>query len=408
MPLRTWVRVVTVCTVTETLRGELTWEQRRLLEVIYEPFRLSGHWPVWQYVSLTMEQQHNVDAADILQTIPAAGSGQRAYGLLWRHGSFEPNPDSEIALTVAGLRSVSDAALLKEMFVQVLKAAATALSQVKPDPHKAVPTTIEHEIVTALARQDQRMSAEVNDLPPVGLGLEVAKRRIRVLFEHEPFPVSFSRPSTASEDWTMTVPPFLRRYKDIATVDDYLDRVIADYVPPEMPSAPISPHPLDVPYAAGYLDAVWRAVTGKRLFANLDPASTARLTESCANAEEFNSLMSALADVLSRVAKPDVAEPPQGGALEQVRDWLLPQLEPEAAGRAGDAFSTLIALRRVRVSTQHADARQKAVTAFRDLGLTYPPADWNDTWQRITVMAQGAFDVIREEIRSGLKSSSTP
>ena len=407
MPLRTWVRLVTVCTVAETLRGELTWEQRRLLEVIYEPFRLSGHWPVWQYVSLTMEQQHNVGAADILQTIPAAGSGQRAYGLLWRHGSFEPNPDSEIALTVAGLRSVSDASLLKEMFVQVLKAAATALSQVKPDPDKAVPTTIEHEIVTALARQDQRMSAEVNDLPPVGLGLEVAKRRIRVLFEHEPFPVSFSRPSTASEDWTMTVPPFLRRYKDIATVDDYLDRVIADYVPPEMPSAPISPHPLDVPYAAGVPGRGVACRDREEAVRESGSASTARLTESCASAEEFNSLMSALADVLSRVAKPDVAEPPQGGALEQVRDWLLPQLEPEAACRAGDAFSTLIALRRVRVSTQHADARQKAVTAFRDLGLTYPP-DWNDTWQRITVMAQGAFDVIREEIHSGLKSSSTP
>jgi hypothetical protein len=178
------------------------------------------------------------------------GRGQRSYGLLWWHGSFEPNPDSEIALTVAGLRHVSDASLLTETFLQVLKAAATALSQVKPDPHRAVPTTIGHEIVTALARQDQRMSAEIKDLPPLGLGLDVAKRRIRVLFEHEPFTVSFSRPSTASENWTMTVAPFLRRYKDIATVDDYLDRLIADYVPLEMPSAPISPHPLDVPYAA--------------------------------------------------------------------------------------------------------------------------------------------------------------
>jgi hypothetical protein len=83
----------------------------------------------------------------------------------------------------------------------------------------------------------------------------------------------------------------------------------------------------------------------------------------------YNSFMSALADVLGRVANPGAANPPQRGALEQVRDWLVPQLDADAGDRVATAFETLIRLRHIRVSTQHADARHKAVDAFRRIGV---------------------------------------
>ena len=114
---------------------------------------------------------------------------------------------------------------------------------------------------------------------------------------------------------------------------------------------------LDIPYAVGDLDAVWKNRTGSHLFVNLDPASVGRLTQACGSEEEFNSLMSALADVLGQVVTPGQSSPPQRGALEAVRDYLAAGLDADVADRVGAAIGTLIRLRHLRVSAQHADAR---------------------------------------------------
>jgi hypothetical protein len=79
----------------------------------------------------------------------------------------------------------------------------------------------------------------------------------------------------------------------------------------------------------------------------------------------FNSLMSALADVLGQVMTPGTAAPLQRGALGAVRDYLAGSLDADAAERATAAGKTLIGLRRIRVSTQHSGARHKAVAEFR-------------------------------------------
>ena len=113
--------------------------------------------------------------------------------------------------------------------------------------------------------------------------------------------------------------------------------------------------------------------------------------------------MSALADVVGQVVKPGAAGPPQSGALEQVRDWLVPRLDADAGDRAATAFGTLIRLRHIRVGTQHADARHKAVQAFREIGLPFPPPSWVDAWTHIAVMARGALAALREEVNAGLR-----
>ncbi len=201
------------------------------------------------------------------------------------------------------------------------------------------------------------------------------------------------------------MPAILRAYRGISTVNDYLDRVVEQVEPPEAPSVPPSANPLDIPYAVGYLDSVWKSRTDSRLFVNLDPASAARLTLRCGSEEEFNSLMSALADVLGQVVVPGKANPPQRGALEAVRDYLMAELDAEVADRVGSALGTLIRLRHIRVSTQHADARHKAVEAFRDIGLQFPPLTWDQAWTHIAAMAKGALDVIREEVHADMPQS---
>ena len=128
----------------------------------------------------------------------------------------------------------------------------------------------------------------------------------------------------------------------------------------------------------------------------------ARLTVSCGDEEDFNSLMSALADVLGQVVRPGTSTPLRGSALEAVRDHLIPQLGVDAAERVTGAFGTLIRLRHIRVSTQHSDARHEAVAAFGEIGLSFPPVSWEQAWAHVASIAGGALDVVREEVHVGL------
>lgn len=113
----------------------------------------------------------------------------------------------------------------------------------------------------------------------------------------------------------------------------------------------------------------------------------ARLTQACSTEDEFNSLTSALADVLGRVVQPGQVAPPQRAALEAVRDYLASALDGDAAGRVTGALDTLIRLRRIRASTQHSNARRRAVTAFQEIGLSFPPPSWEHAWAHIAVQA---------------------
>ena len=225
--------------------------------------------------------------------------------------------------------------------------------------------------------------------------------KLREMLDHEPFLYSVVHQPTQGGPWTVQVPAVMRGYRDVATIEGYIDRVTELLAPPPPPTVPLSIGALDIPYAVGYLDAVWQTRIGSHLFVNLDPASIARLTQACSSEQEFNSIMSALADVLGQVVAPAAAAPPQRRALETVRDYLLPLLDADAANRVSAAFETLIHLRHIRVSAQHADARHRAVTAFQEIGLAFPPASWGQAWLHVASLAMGALDVLREEVHAG-------
>lgn len=78
-------------------------------------------------------------------------------------------------------------------------------------------------------------------------------------------------------------------------------------------------------------------------------------------------------------------------------------LDASAGARASAAFGTLIFLRHIRVSTQHSDARHRAIAAFKEIDLPFPPITWEQTWVHIAVLAKGALDIIREEVHAGLR-----
>ena len=383
------------------LREPLSPEQERLIRVIFEPFDQTGEWPIWQYVDLTLDSRFGIDtAADILASLPSAGERgpmSLSYALTWRQDSHaRPRLDVPIALTVAGLRHLPEAKPLLRAFVTMIRHLVDRKRNLAPSPAKVVEATVTSaEIASELLRASSGTGAAT----PV----DATMRKLRQLLAHEPFLYTVVQQlDPAKEEWTLQVPAVLRAYRGLATIDDYLDRVIEQVAPPGPPPVPLSFSALDIPYAVGYLDAVWKNRTGSHLFVNLDPASVARLTQACGSEEEFNSLMSALADVLGQVVTPGQSSPPQRGALEAVRDHLTAVLDAGAANRVGAAVGTLIRLRHVRVSTQHSDARHRAVAAFQGIGLAFPPVSWDGAWLHIAMAAKGALDVLREEVHAGL------
>jgi len=376
----------------------LTAEQMDLLSAIFDPFDSSGDWPVWQFADLTLDRR-GTDAADVLASLPVAGSSQprsRNYGLVWRSDShMQPQPDSVVALTVAGLRQVSGAGPLLGAFLTTIRFLVEQQRNLVPSPARVVEATVTSE---AIEKELLTASIEGRRLrPPASLFM----RKLRVVLGHEPLLNSaVQQPQPGVEQWTVRVPAALRDYRGVDSIEDYLDQVTELVAPPAPPSVPFSAGPLDIPNSVGYLDAVWESTTGSHLFVNLDPASVGRLTQPCGSEEEFNSLMSALADVLGQVVTPGTAKPPQGKALEAVGDYLAGSLDTDAAERAAAAVMTLIRLRHIRVSTQHRDARHKAVAAFIEIGLLFPPASWAQAWTHIAVTAISALNTLREEVHA--------
>jgi hypothetical protein len=237
----------------------------------------------------------------------------------------------------------------------------------------------------------------------LGPAAEVIVRKVGQLLEHEPYLWhGFSRPDRESERWELRIPASIRDFCDVTSVEDYIDRMEQLVTPPGPPPQPLTAAPLDIPYAVSFADAVWESRTRFPLFARPDPASIARLTQACDSEGTFNSLMSALADVLSQIAKPGAGKAPRAGALEDVRKYLDEVLEPPAAARCSDAISTLIKLRTIRHGIEHGDARAKAVAAYAELGLSFPVASWPQAWAQISAMVCGALDVLREEAHAGL------
>lgn len=382
------------------LRGQLDPYQQLLLRETFTPFDQMGEWPVWAYVDHQLDSKGLV-AADVLASLPVAGGaggGRMRYGLTWNSDShWLPNDRTRLALTVAGLWHLESAsAPLLVAFKDTVRFLVERRRHITPSPLEVVEVVVtSHEVGRWLA------GSGAGGLH--GPAADVILRKVGDLVEHEPYLWhGFNRPDLESERWELRIPISIRDFRDVTTVEEYIDHVEQLVAPPEPPSQPLSAAPLGIPYAVSFADAVWESRTGFPLFARPDPASIARLTQLCDSEGAFNSLMSALADLLSQVAKPGTGKAPRAGALEDVRKYLDRKLEPPAAARCSDAIGTLIKLRTIRHGIEHGDARAKAVAAYADVGLSFPVASWPQAWAQISAIACGALDVLREEAHAGL------
>jgi hypothetical protein len=178
----------------------------------------------------------------------------------------------------------------------------------------------------------------------------------------------------------------------------------------DRPTIPASP--LALPEALDFLDIAWRFAFGKRqaLLRLRDTVTTAKLSQACATRADFESQLSALADILKTMDIPDVLlsrtqEINKDQTLTRLLDCLRERLEPSDYEEVERAVSTIRTVNDVRVALQHSGAARELPTSLVKLGISYPPR-WGDAWDRIRAATIEALRVVREKVLKYAKASS--
>jgi hypothetical protein len=178
----------------------------------------------------------------------------------------------------------------------------------------------------------------------------------------------------------------------------------------DRPAIPASP--LALPEALDFLDAAWRVAFDKRraLLQLRDTVTIAKLSQACATRAEFESQLSALADILKAMDIPDALLSTtqainRDHTLTRLLDCLQTRLEASDYQEVERAVSTIRTVNEVRVALQHSGAARELPTSLVKLGISYPP-HWGEAWDRIRAATIEALRVVREKVLKYAKESS--
>jgi hypothetical protein len=193
-------------------------KQVALLRVIWDEARFTGRWPTFDFVERTLYQQDDLHARDILPSLPFVRphGSPGGYGLVWTPAGAArtPSPDDETALTLAGLRSLPEAVDFVELVCRLISALSARERAIRPDAAGVARDTFSCVDLAAFMRPVRHA------WPPETTAL------LRTVLQHEPATAGSIRELDGGE-WEIDLQPVLRRFADLDSVDDYLDRVLA-------------------------------------------------------------------------------------------------------------------------------------------------------------------------------------
>lgn len=368
---------------TEPLLRPITKEQRLLLEIIGDLADGSGRWPIYQYVQAKMDD-HDLDIDAVLGSMPTISGLQLSYSLVRRHGSA--GDAASVGLTVAGLAHLKRFAPVVSLFLSVLDRLAEERAKAYFDPHNVVTVDIPVDrLILDLDMSAARSGLNVLEL----VGSEPATWNNQVLSDGSQTIVRLS--------------PSVRRFRGVATVEDYLARVRA-WIAPPVPEAPPAPaSPLSLVAAFDYLNAIWRIAFGANLVVVPSAERVARLAFGVDTAEEFDNRLSALSEMSKAL---NVQGDQKDGSLKRLAKFLPQHLSPEAMTRVEHAIAILQAATHVRNAGQHVGAVDDAVKALPSLGLTFPVVNHQAAWDTVQAKVIAALDTLREEV-AAIESGKT-
>ena len=183
-------------------------------------------------------------------------------------------------------------------------------------------------------------------------------------------------------------------------------------------SEPLSP--LGLPEQLDVLDAYWRLSFGKKLrLLDLTTATgVASLALPCGSRAEFESRLSALADILDKLRVDDALMPPMPpmtdkekadkvkGSLDALQIALNHKLPARHHASTDKALQRLRRVRQVRNLMQHGITRDGGLTAkLREMGIHDAPPNWEGAWNAIRAQTADALGAIRNELRSALDAA---
>jgi len=172
---------------------------------------------------------------------------------------------------------------------------------------------------------------------------------------------------------------------------------------------------LGVPESFDVLDAHWRLAFGKRqrlvLLSTVRGPST--LSLGCTTRIEFESRLSALADVIDRLNIDDDLLPAEltneqaKGSLNRLEASLRHQLPVDQHAAISRGIQTLRRIRQSRNAAQHGTAEGGLTERLTVLGITNAPPDWAGAWDAIRSATVDALTEIRQELRRWIDAADS-
>lgn len=399
--------------------------QRTLLELIWDGVAHPEYnedrpvWRVWDYVARLLEQRHPDidDALDVwnslpVQTVPVAVGVAAPYGLVWtsRTGGVPPIRDSQVGLTIAGLRALApasaSAARCADNFAAVVGAVARADDQLEPTADRAVEADVPLERFTEVLRTRTK-----DDF------LIVPDEITLALLRREPVQVDLN---DAWGDTPATVhlgARRMRRYREVRTAKDHLgvvERLVGQQ------ARPFHTTSLGLLQTFDYLGYVLKdhpEWTTRRLTMAPDLESAAAISGQVTTAEEFSAALSGLSTLLDQLQVREIPaddplmknDPKYGiGSINRLQYWMNTHIAPEV-GREhiDDAIRMLRDIKTLRIAAQHPSPNNKAgaAAARARFGLSEFSADYTHMWELVRSGVANALDLLRVEVQAAQRSA---
>jgi hypothetical protein len=366
-------------------------DQQRLARVLYDVWeREHARWPNFAYVEHEMRKQ-DLDAKAVLASFPVVGRveiNSPCYGDVGYDRVTALGPDTEIRLTLAGLSKMGpDADAPVGLFMSFLREAGKVRLAAVLDPFTVTPVEI--------SKADFDTLPEDSKLRTTSLWAAVAG-----LVQTEPYAVTGLRliEHPSGSEWTARIGSKAAQYDGGVGAQEYLIEVVRILTPPRLEQPRVLPSPLGLLTALDYLNVTWKLHCRRDLVQPGTMQGTARLAADIGNEDEFSGRLSTLGDLLKSLQIPSE---PKGKekkhSLVHLESYLLERLSDQnGQDSINRVFPVLRGITEIRNGLQHASAAPERLTAWQELGLTYPPTDWNETWLTVRAKATEAIMDLRD------------
>jgi hypothetical protein len=313
----------------------------------------------------------------VFASLPRFSHNTLTYSLARRDQGREEEP---VKLTIAGMAHLALFGSTVEMFLRVVNELADRRASAPFKPGSVITLEIPGAELVA----------------DLGLNGEPFAALLPELLRGEPATWHGTQPS-GDAGWTYRPSSFIRRFRGVRDINEYITRMRAWIMPPTPAPAAEPVSPLSLVAEFDSLDVVWQLKFGHALVYVPSAERAARLTLPVHTPEEFDNRLSALGEMFKGL---DVRTDRGSGSFDRMRRFLRRRLPSEAHRAVQTAIDTLLEVTHIRNGGQHVGATAQAAAALPTLGLTFPITDHAAAWRIVQKRVINALDTIRAEVNA--------